>query len=185
MRACSRRRRIRLFPVGRLDADSSGLILMTNDGELANRLTHPSYGVTKDYVIVVRGRIEEQDIERLRINLRQTHAGPRGRRPQAGKPQVQASPAGGDAVGQARAESVRIISRTHDRTAGDRTTLRFTLKEGQNREIRGLLARHGLNVRRLQLVGIGPLSLKGLSSGRWRFMNPSEVRSLKRAVGLM
>ncbi|NBC10471.1 MAG: pseudouridine synthase [Planctomycetes bacterium] len=155
----------RLFAVGRLDADSTGLLLLTNDGELANRLTHPRYEVTKRYRVVVRGRIEEGDLARLRKGLLLAHD-------RGGK------------VKRAAMESVRIVKRQTDRTQGDKTLLEITLAEGQNREIRRLLARVGLKVRRLERTAIGPLKLKGLARGQWRRLDAKELGMLRKAAGL-
>lgn len=155
--------RARLFPVGRLDADSTGLILLTDDGELANRLTHPRYEVTKDYQVQVRGRLSEADLDRLRKGLLLATDGK---------------------AKKASVETVRILGTETDRTRGDRTTLAIRLREGQNREIRRLMARMGVKVRRLKRVGIGPLRLKGLAVGGWRMLTPSELASLRKVTKL-
>ncbi|MEM9883578.1 MAG: pseudouridine synthase [Planctomycetota bacterium] len=159
---------VRLYPVGRLDADSTGLILLTNDGELTHRLTHPSFGVTKRYLVSVRGRLVDDDLGRLRRGLvladRKTPSGGGGKR--------------------AAMESVSILRHETDRQRGDRTTLSVTLAEGQNREIRRLLARFGLKVRRLKRTGIGPVRLKGLTPGSWRPLTPQEIGSLRRLAKL-
>ncbi|MEX0654556.1 MAG: pseudouridine synthase [Phycisphaeraceae bacterium] len=163
--------RARLFPVGRLDADSTGLILLTDDGELANRLTHPRYGVTKQYRVSVRGKLDQTDLARLRKGLVLAPA-------DASKP--------GSAARAKRAsvEKVSILGYERDRTRGDRTTLGITLREGQNREIRRLLARLGYKVRRLKRLAIGPLQLKGLAAGQWRTLDAAEVQALYREAGL-
>ncbi len=155
----------RLFAVGRLDADSTGLLLLTNDGELANRLTHPRYEVTKRYRVVVRGRLEEKDLARLRKGLLLAHDR-------------------GSKVKRAAMESVRIVKHQIDRTAGDKTILEITLAEGQNREIRRLLARVGLKVRRLERTALGPLKLRGIARGQWRPLDRKELGMLRKAAGL-
>lgn len=161
----------RVYPVGRLDADSTGLILLTDDGELTNRLTHPSYGISKRYIVSVRGRLEEEDLEKLRKGL--YLADPRRRQP-----------AGNPGSRKASVEEVVIIRHEIDRTRGDRTLLGITLSEGQNREIRRLMARVGLKVRRLKRVGIGPLRLKGLAVSHWRLLTSTEIQKLYKATGL-
>jgi len=158
----------RLFPVGRLDADSTGLILLTNDGELAHRLTHPRYGVAKRYRVTVRGRLEQADLRRLRDGLHLADRRP-GSKPGAKK---------------ASAESVRVLKHERDREHGDRTILAMTLTEGQNREIRRMLARLGFKVRRLHRVGFGPVKLDKLPHGGWRPLTKGEVRKLRAAAGL-
>lgn len=162
--------KVRLYPVGRLDADSTGLILMTNDGELAHRLTHPSYGVAKRYRVSVRGLLTQEDVDRLEKGLILAHRLPSDRT--------------GQAVKKASIERVRIVADQHDRSRGDRTLLEVTLLEGQNREIRRMLARLGFKVRRLTRVAIGGLSLKGLGLGQCRLLTSAEVQSLRQSVQL-
>ncbi len=160
----------RLFPVGRLDYDSTGLILLTNDGELTNRLTHPSYEVTKRYLVNVDGRLTEADAEKLRKGLYLAHKG---------------KPSGAGAhLRLAAAAVVKILGHEIDRTRGDRTSLSITLKEGQNREVRRIMARLGHKVRKLQRVAIGPLKLKGLALGGWRMLTSTEVNMLYKAAGM-
>jgi len=165
--------RARLFPVGRLDGDSTGLILLTDDGELANRLTHPRYEVSKQYQVSVKGRLREADLVKLRKGLLLTH-----------QPASTQSSQSSSNIKRASMESVRITSYQTDRSRGDRTTLAITLREGQNREIRRLLAKVGIKVRRLKRVAIGPLKLKGLAVGQWRMLTAPELRALRKAAGL-
>jgi pseudouridine synthase len=160
----------RLYPVGRLDADSTGLILLTNDGELANRLTHPRYGVSKEYRVSVAGRLTEEDVKKLRDGLYLAHrSGPEDKTPK---------------VKKAAMERVRMLGYDVDRARGDRTLLSVTLQEGQNREIRRLLARLGLKVRKLKRVAIGPLRLSKLAVGEWRLLTSVELKMLQKAAGL-
>ncbi len=160
----------RLFPVGRLDADSTGLILLTNDGQLANRLTHPRYEVAKQYRASVRGKLTEGDVQRLQRGLYLAHQASADAKPVR--------------VKRAAMASVKLLGHTRDRARGDRTNLLITLREGQNREIRRMLARLGHKVRRLQRIAIGPLKLKGLAVGEWRCLTASEVKRLYKAAGL-
>lgn len=159
----------RLYPVGRLDADSSGLVLLTNDGELAHRLTHPSYEVAKRYEVSVRGHITEKDVDDLKKGLFLAHRGTGDRSP---------------ATRRARMSEVKLLGHQRDRTHGERTTLSITLREGQNREIRRLLAKLRFKVRRLKRLEIGSLSVKGLAVGAWRKLSTAEVNGLRREVGL-
>lgn len=154
----------RLFPIGRLDAESTGLLLLTNDGELAQQLTHPSYGVPKTYKVSIRGRLEEKDIDTLKRGLVLAHRAPRGTK-----------------VKRAHATEVKLLNYGRG-TSGERTTVSITLREGQNREIRRLLAGIGFKVRRLERVSIGPLVLKGLAAGQWRMLGKSEINTLKKAA---
>jgi 23S rRNA pseudouridine2605 synthase len=144
--------RERVYPVGRLDAESTGLLLMTNDGELAARLTHPRYGVPKTYRAEVAGRVGPQALERLRAGVWLSD----GR--------------------TGRADASIIYQRP------DSTVLEITLREGRNREVRRVLAKLGHKVYRLKRIRIGGLSLKGLPPGGFRPLRPDEVRGLTAAA---
>ncbi len=177
----------RLFPVGRLDADSSGLILLTNDGELTNQLTHPRYEVPKQYRVSVRGHVTQQDLQALReglylAHLKHTPAPPSRNRPDrhAARPVKGRGPTVQTKL--ATMAQVKLIGYGRDRSRGDRTTLLVTLREGQNREIRRMLARLGHKVRRLERIAIGSITLKGLAVGAWRPLTAYEVRSLRHAA---
>ncbi len=153
----------RLFPVGRLDYDTVGLLLLTNDGELANRLTHPRYGVPKTYRAVVRGRIEPEDVERLEKGI------------------YLADRKAGRTVGAVRTSRVelRVVH-----TEADRTTLDITLREGRNRQVRRMLSSVDLPVKKLERTAMGPLRLKGVARGDWRELTKREVDALRKACGL-
>jgi pseudouridine synthase len=150
----------RLYPVGRLDYDTLGLVLMTNDGELANRLTHPRYGVHKTYRAVVKGVLSDEDAEDLEkgIYLAQRKQG---------------ETVGGERLGAAEIVVVR--------REAERTHLNITLTEGRNRQIRRLLAAVDCPVRKLTRIKMGPVSLKGLRVGEWRELTTGELRALRRA----
>lgn len=139
----------RLYTVGRLDADSQGLLILTNDGELANQLTHPSFGVPKTYVAEISTRLEPRDIARLRKGLHLTQ-------------------------GKAAMEAVKVL-----RSGPRQSLLEITLSEGRNRQIRVMLARLGHSVRRLTRVRIAHLTLAGLASGKARPLTPAEVKKLR------
>lgn len=142
----------RLFTVGRLDLHSEGLILVTNDGELTNLLTHPRYAVEKTYRVVVAGRPGEQVLARLRRGVRL-------------------------AEGTARVEQLRVKSRRQESTV-----LEMVLREGRNREIRRILARVGHKVLRLVRIAVGPVRLGKLRPGEWRRVTRAEVAALRRAA---
>lgn len=156
----------RLYPVGRLDAESTGLVLLTDDGELTRRLTHPSFEVSKRYRVSVRGRVKEADLEKLKQGILLAHRQSMKR----------------IKVRRAAVARVERLGYERDDARGDRTQLAVTLREGQNREIRRILARLGFKVRRLHREAIGPLRLKGLASGQWRLLTRSEITKLHRAV---
>ncbi len=153
--------RARLFPVGRLDYDTTGLVLLTNDGELANRLTHPRYEVHKTYRAVVKRRMDEEAVEALRNGL------------------YLADRREGRTTGASRTAGVdlEIV-----RYLGQNTVLDITLREGRNRQVRRMLAQVGCPVKKLTRIKMGPLSLKGVGLGAWRELTAKEVRSLRKAA---
>lgn len=138
-----------LFAVGRLDLDSEGLILMTNDGKMANRLTHPRYEHEKEYEVFV---ITQPDQEQLDI----------WRRGVVMEDGYRTLPA-----------KVEVIN-----NANNGTWLRITLKEGKKRQIRKVGSRIGMPVGKIKRVRIGPLKLGKLRSGEWRYLTEREVQKL-------
>ncbi|MCK4343036.1 MAG: rRNA pseudouridine synthase [Phycisphaerae bacterium] len=142
----------RLFPVGRLDADSTGLILMTNDGELAERITHPRFGIPKTYRAEVRGQVSA-DL------------------PAAMKKGVHL------AEGKAQAGEVEVVHASRQRSI-----LMITLREGRNRQVRRMLARLGFPVKTLKRVQIGPLSLRSLPVGAARRLTAKELNTLRKEL---
>lgn len=157
----------RVYPVGRLDADSTGLVLLTNDGELAHRLAHPRYGITKEYRVTIQGQLTPQAISELKRGI---YLADRG-----------AAPGEGGAK-RAHIDDLRVLKSARDRSRGDLSLLSIRLSEGQNREIRRLLARVGVKVRRLERVSLGPLKLGKLERGRFRALGEREVAGLREAV---
>src|SRR5262249_28837808 len=119
----------RIYTVGRLDEDSEGLLLLTNDGDLANRLTHPRFGVEKTYLVQVAGKPAREDFQKLQKGVWLSN-------------------------GHVRAKSVRPLKKQ-----GESTWLRIVLNEGKNREIRRMLARLGHKVMRLKRLALGRLEL--------------------------
>ena len=138
----------RLYPVGRLDADSEGLLLMTNDGTWADLVNHPRNGHEREYQVAVRGHLTSESLATLR----------------RGVPLDE---------GTARAVDVRIAARTVE--GGE---LRMILVTGWKRQVRRMCAAVGLNVTRLVRVRLGPLLLGPLAAGTWRELTPREVREL-------
>jgi pseudouridine synthase len=142
----------RVFSIGRLDLDSEGLLLMTNDGAFAERMLHPRFGVPKTYQVTLRGRIEGEKVEKAR---------------------------GGVWLAEGKTKGIRIRIR---RRTKDRSYLEVELREGRNREIRRIFARLGFPVLKLARVKIGPLGIKGVGKGKWRFLKKPEVEALLRAA---
>ena len=149
-----RNRRERLFHVGRLDADTEGLILLTNDGELAHRLTHPSYEVPKTYLAEVVGPIARDLGKRLRNGIELDD-------------------------GLVTVDEFRVVSRS-----GARIMLELVLHEGRKHVVRRLLDSVGYPVERLVRTDLGPIKLGDLRVGNTRRLTPDEVGALYRAVGL-
>lgn len=145
--------RERLFTVGRLDLSSEGLLLVTNDGQLANELAHPRYGVEKTYHVLVAGQPAPEVLQQLRQGVRLAEA-------------------------VARVESVRVRS-----ALKQSTLLEIVLAEGRNREIRRLLAKVGHKVLRLKRVALGGVRLKDLLPGEFRRLNNDELRLLRQRAG--
>lgn len=144
----------RVYPVGRLDADSEGLILLTNDGELAYHLTHPRYEVPKTYLVWVRGEVLPDAVAKLRRGVQLED-------------------------GLAKATSARVLE-----SQAAYTLLEITLKEGKKREIRRMCEAIGHEATRLRRVAIGPLRLGKLTSGMWRPLSLPEITTIRRYVGL-
>jgi pseudouridine synthase len=163
----------RVYPVGRLDADSTGLVLLTDDGELAHRLAHPRHGIPKEYHVTAEGALDREALARLQRGI--FLAGPEAiaRTKAAGK---------GGGAKRAAFEGIRVLKSWKDRRTGGVSQLSITLREGQNREIRRLLAHVGLKVRRLERVAIGPLRLGSLKPGAARPLTGAEVAALRSAV---
>lgn len=139
----------RVYTVGRLDEESEGLILLTNDGELAQRLTHPRYGVEKTYHVQVAGRPRQEQLQQLRMGVWISD-------------------------GRVRARRIRVLGRR-----GNSTFLEIVLAEGKNREIRRMLARIGHKVMHLKRIAIGPVRLGRLKAGKSRRLSLPELRRLK------
>jgi 23S rRNA pseudouridine2605 synthase len=156
----------RLYPVGRLDMESSGLLLLTNDGELANRLTHPRHEVHKLYEVTVSGSLDEKDVAKMERGLYL---------PERRKKK------GSDPFSATRTAESKLMLLKRDR---DRTRLLMELGEGRNRQIRRMMAALGYKVRKLRRVALGPLKLKGLQPGQWRELTQRELDKLRDAAGL-
>ncbi len=140
-----------LFYVGRLDYDSEGLVLLTNDGEAANRLMHPRYGTERVYEVEVAAPVSPVALRQLRSGV-ELEDGP------------------------ARVESIARL-----KASPGRTRLRLTLLEGRNREVRRLFRALGHTVERLVRVSYGPVRLGGLAPGKWRKLTANEMLSLSAA----
>lgn len=140
----------RIYPVGRLDYDTEGLLLLTNDGDLAARLTHPSHEVDKTYLARVTGQLSEEEIHRLRAGVVLDDG-------------FRTSPA-----------KVNVI-----RVETFASAVLITIHEGHNRQVRRMMEAVGHKVLLLRRVKFGPIDLRGLARGEWRDLTDAEVRALK------
>ncbi len=144
----------RYYPAGRLDLESRGLLLLTNNGFVAHRLTHPRFGVDKTYVMRVQGRVPPAALRQLRqgVDLEE------GRTPPA---------------------RVKVVGQDEDSTV-----LEFVIGQGWKRQVRRMCGAVGLRTVDLVRTRLGPLTLEGLPEGRWRQLRPAEVQALFAALGL-
>ena len=149
----------RLFPVGRLDADTSGLLLLTDDGDLAFRLTHPRYKVSKEYIGIVVGSPSAVDLDSLRSGVKLDD-------------------------GMTAPAEVEVIAVAPGARESVLAELRIVIREGRHRQVRRMLHAVGHKVQSLQRVGFGPLKLGRLKVGGWRLLGDAEVAALRRAVGI-
>jgi 23S rRNA pseudouridine2605 synthase len=143
----------RVYTVGRLDESSEGLLLLTNDGDLAYRLMHPRFGVEKTYRVQVAGHPSREDIQQLLDGVWLSD-------------------------GHVHAQRVKVM-----KSHGDSTLLQIVLSEGKNREIRRMLARLNHKVLRLQRTAIGPVQLDKLPRGKSRKLSLAELEALRRSAG--
>ncbi len=144
----------RIYPVGRLDYDTSGLILLTNDGELANRMTHPKHEMPKVYRAIIKGVLSQSEISAL----------------QAGViiEDYKTAPA-----------IVKVISE-----ADNNSTVDITIHEGRNRQVRKMFETIGHIVLRLKRIAIGPIKINGLEEGKWRRLDQKEITALRKVADM-
>jgi 23S rRNA pseudouridine2605 synthase len=141
-----------VFPVGRLDLETSGLLLMTNDTEFAERITNPAYKAPKTYLVKCATRLSDEQLERLRNGVVLSD-GP-----------------------------TRPATITKLRDSGSKTFFEITITEGRNRQVRRMVEAIGSKVLKLVRTSIGPLEIGGLEIGKWRRLTASEVESLRAAT---
>ncbi len=146
--------KVRVYPVGRLDINSSGLLFCTNDGELAHRMMHPRYKLKKYYRVTVEGQISPAQLQRLRDGVELED-------------------------GFARPERVEIKY-----SSGTETVIEMILREGRNRQVRRMTAAVGCPVKKLVRTRIGFLRLGSLPKGSYRFLSAGEMAKLRQMVGL-
>ena len=140
---------VRLYPVGRLDMDSDGLLILTNDGDLANKLSHPSHNVDKVYLAYVDGHVTAEQMNNMTQPLE---------------------------IDGKMTSPARVRKAAYNQVE---TALEVTIHDGRNRQVRRLCERDGLHVRKLTRVAEGPLLLGDLEEGKWRKLSDKEIRKLK------
>ena len=144
----------RIFPVGRLDYDTEGLLILTNDGELANRVLHPSYELIKVYLVVVEGRVSVDTVLKMRLGIELRD-------------------------GSARPDWVEIL-----KYEDNQSNMKIAFHEGRKHIVKRFLSKFGHPVISLKRVSIGPIKLVNLQKGRWRDLTEKEIIALKGAVNL-
>jgi len=144
----------RVYPVGWLDLDSKGLILLTNDGDLANRLIHPRYHVPKVYEVIYLGKLESGKIQKMEKGMDVEEV-------------------------QTKEPKIKILESNEKKTI-----LEITLFEGRKRQIRSIAEKLRLHILSLKRVAIGPIEIENLASGKSRTLEKDEIISLKKAAGL-
>jgi len=140
----------RIFCVGRLDIDTTGLIILTNDNELTNRLTHPRYEISKTYVAQTKGNIQPAQIAKLKKGM-------------------------WFAEGKTSGAAVKILKRSNKESS-----LQITIRQGRNRQVRRMLAKMDLSAKSLKRTKIGRLTSRGLGTGKFRPLTKAEVEYLKK-----
>ena len=144
----------KVFPVGRLDQDTEGVILLTNDGELAYRLTHPKFQIEKTYLVTVKGEMDQKVLEKFKQGVKIEE----------------------DVVASGEGEIIQAEK--------ERSVLELTLKEGRKREIKSMCEMVGFPVSNLIRLKFAHLSARGLQTGQWRYLTDREILQLKKMVGL-
>lgn len=144
----------RLYPVGRLDYDSEGILLLSNDGEFTNLMTHPRYHIEKEYLVRVTGPVSPESLERLRRGVD---------------------------IGDGMTSPARVKVK---KINGKESLLTITIHEGRNRQVRRMMEAVGHRVKQLVRIRYDFLTLEGLTPGQYRLLQPSEVKRLKVSAGL-
>jgi pseudouridine synthase len=160
-----------VYPVGRLDYDSEGLLILTNDGELAEQLTHPRHGVVRVYEARVLGVPDAHDLERLAKGVTID-----GRRTATADVSLQGGPG-------PQFRSRRSARETGESRTREESVIRIAIREGRNREVKRMCEAIGHPVAHLKRVAIGPIRDTRLKLGQWRNLTPDEVRRLRASAG--
>jgi 23S rRNA pseudouridine2605 synthase len=141
----------RIYPVGRLDYDTSGLLLLTNDGDFTNLMTHPRYKIKKKYVVKLKGYLMREEVKALEKGVKLED-------------------------GVTQPATVKIKNQDKEKST---TLVEITITEGRNRQVRRMFEYFGHEVSKLQRIEFGPLNLTGLNAGEGRVLTPHEVKTLR------
>lgn len=141
----------RIYPVGRLDYDTSGLLLLTNDGEFTNLMTHPRYKIKKKYVVKLKGYLMREEVKSLEQGVQLED-------------------------GVTQPAIIKVKNQDKDKNT---TLVEITITEGRNRQVRRMFEHFGHQVTKLQRIEFGPLNLKGLNAGEGRVLTPHEVKMIR------
>lgn len=141
----------RIFPVGRLDYDTSGVLLLTNDGEFTNLMTHPKYKIPKTYVVKIEGYIMREQLKELEKGIQLED-------------------------GATQPAKVKLKKQNKEKNT---SLIEITITEGRNRQVRRMFEYFGFKVEKLTRISFGPLTLKGLGAGEGRVLSPHEVKTLR------
>src|SRR5699024_10146566 len=141
----------RIYPVGRLEYDTSGLLLLTNDGAFTNLMTHPRYKIKKKYVVKLIGYLMREEVKALEQGIKLED-------------------------GKTKADNVKSTMKDKDQNS---TLVEITITEGRNRQVRRMFEHFGYQISKLQRIEFGPLDLKGLNAGEGRVLTPHEVKVLR------
>ena len=144
----------KVFPVGRLDKDTQGVLILTNDGELTYRLTHPKFEIEKTYLVTVQGEIDQKILEKFKPGIKLEEG----------------------EIAKGEGKIIRI--------GKEESVFELTLKEGRKREIKRMCQQVGLKVLHLVRVKFAHLSAKDLETGQWRYLTEKEIAQLKKLAGL-
>lgn len=141
----------RIYPVGRLDYDTSGLLLLTNDGEFTNLMTHPRYHIKKKYVAKLKGYLMREEVKALEKGIELED-------------------------GFTQPAQVKVKNQDKDKNT---TLVEITISEGRNRQVRRMFEHFGHQVSKLTRIQFGPLDIKGLNAGEGRVLTPHEVKTIR------
>ena len=142
---------VRIFSIGRLDKSSSGLLILTNDGDLSNKILHPKTKIPKVYIVKVKGELSQSQINKLRVGI---------------------------ILEDSKTLPAKVFTKSYNQS-NDLNKLRITIYEGRNRQIKRMIKAVGSEVKFLKRVQVGKIQLGNLEEGKWRFLKDKEIQTIK------